>query len=49
MIKLIVILLYLSKEALSDINPHPAEVILNHSHPTLSQRIAAIEAEMVKS
>ncbi len=39
----------LSKESLSDINPHPAEVILNHSHPTLSQRISAIEAEMVKS
>ena len=33
----------LSKESMADINPYPAEVILNHSHPTLSQRIAAIE------
>ena len=33
----------LNKEALSDINPHPATVLLNYSHPTLSQRIEAIE------
>ncbi len=32
----------LNKESLSDINPHPAAVILEHSHPTLSQRIEAI-------
>ncbi len=36
----------LSKESFSDINPHPAEVILEYSHPTLSQRITAIESEM---
>ena len=33
----------LNKEALSGINPHPAMVVLNYSHPTLSQRIDAIE------
>ena len=33
----------LNKEALSDINPPPATVLLNYSHPTLSQRIEAIE------
>lgn len=33
----------LNKEALSDINPHPATVLLNYSHPTLSQRIEAID------
>ncbi len=33
----------LSKEALSDINPHPVKVLLDYSHPTLSQRIEAIE------
>ena len=33
----------LSKEALSDINPHPIKVVLNYSHPTLSQRIEAID------
>ena len=33
----------LNKESLSDINPHPATVLLNYSHPTLSQRIEAIE------
>ena len=32
----------LSKEALSDINPHPLKVLLDYSHPTLSQRIEAI-------
>lgn len=32
----------LSKESLSDINPHPAVVFLDYSHPTLSQRISAI-------
>ena len=33
----------LSKESLSDINPHPLIVKLEYSHPTLSERIAAIE------
>lgn len=33
----------LNKESLSDINPHPATVVLSYSHPTLSQRIEAIE------
>lgn len=33
----------LTKEALSDINPHPAVVWLQYSHPTLSQRISAME------
>lgn len=33
----------LSKESLSNINPHPAVVMLEYSHPTLSQRVAAIE------
>lgn len=33
----------LHKEALSDINPHPLKVLLQYSHPTLSQRITAIE------
>ena len=33
----------LSKESLSGVNPHPLMVILNYSHPTLSQRIDAIE------
>lgn len=32
----------LSKESLSDINPHPAVVVLSYSHPTLSQRVSAI-------
>ena len=41
--KLISALKRLEKEGLSDINPHPAKVILDYSHPTLSQRIAAIE------
>lgn len=33
----------LNKESLSGINPHPAMVVLAYSHPTLSQRIDAIE------
>ncbi len=33
----------LFKESLSDVNPHPAVVVLYDSHPTLSQRITAIE------
>ena len=33
----------LYKEDYSDINPHPLVVKLTYSHPTLSQRIAAIE------
>jgi len=33
----------LNKESLSDINPHPLNVMINYSHPTLSQRIAAID------
>lgn len=36
----------LFKESLSDVNPHPAVVVLYDSHPTLSQRITAIEANM---
>lgn len=42
---LIAALKRLHKESLSDINPHPVEVFLNYSHPTLSQRISAIERE----
>lgn len=45
---LIAALKRLHKESLSDINPHPAEVILYYSHPTLSQRITAIEKIMQK-
>ena len=41
--KLISSLKRLEKEALSDVNPHPLKVSLNYSHPTLSQRISAIE------
>jgi len=40
---LIAALKKLSKESMSDINPHPAVVWLEYSHPTLSQRITAIE------
>ena len=40
---LITALKRLNKEALSDINPHPAVVILKYTHPTLSQRIDAIQ------
>lgn len=32
----------LNKEALSDLNPHPVVVALEHNHPTLAQRIEAI-------
>ena len=32
----------LSKESLSNVNPHPYIVMVDYSHPTLSQRIAAI-------
>ena len=35
----------LNKESLAGINPHPAMVVLSYSHPTLSQRIEAIEKE----
>ena len=38
----------LSKENLADLSPSPLLVKLEYSHPTLSQRIAAIEAEMKK-
>lgn len=34
----------LSKESLSDLNPHPAVVVLEYSHPTLAQRIEAIRS-----
>jgi STE24 endopeptidase len=40
---LIAALKRLNRESLSDINPHPAVVILEYSHPTLSQRIDAIQ------
>ena len=40
---LIAALKRLNKESLSDINPHPAKVILEYTHPTLSQRIEAIQ------
>ena len=36
----------LFKESLADVNPHPAVVVLYDSHPTLSQRISAIEQNM---
>ena len=32
----------LSQDALTNLNPHPAVVALEYSHPTLSQRINAI-------
>ena len=38
----------LNKESLAGINPHPATVVLEYSHPTLSQRIAAIESNSAK-
>ena len=38
----------LSRENLADLSPSPLLVKLEYSHPTLSQRIAAIEAEMKK-
>lgn len=43
---LIAALKRLHKESLADINPHPAVVFLEYSHPTLSQRITAIENVM---
>ncbi|MBQ8185304.1 MAG: M48 family metallopeptidase [Clostridia bacterium] len=36
----------LSKDNLSDLNPHPVIVALEHSHPTISQRFDAIEKKM---
>ena len=33
----------LSKDSLTDLNPHPLVVKMLYSHPTLSQRIDAIE------
>jgi STE24 endopeptidase len=38
----------LSRENLADLSPSPLLVKLEYSHPTLSQRIAAIEAEARK-
>lgn len=38
----------LSRENLSDLSPHPWLVKLEYSHPTLSQRLNAIEKEMKK-
>lgn len=39
----------LSSDNLSNLNPHPLIVKLEYSHPTLSQRIAALSGEAVKS
>jgi len=36
----------LSKDNLSDLNPHPFIVAMEHSHPTISQRFTAIEKKM---
>ncbi len=36
----------LSKDNLTDLNPHPFIVKIEHSHPTLSQRIALVEEKM---
>lgn len=33
-------------DSLSDLNPHPALVALEYSHPTLSQRVALVEKHM---
>ncbi|MBR3997184.1 MAG: M48 family metallopeptidase [Clostridia bacterium] len=33
----------LHKDSLSDLNPHPVIVALEHNHPTLSQRITGVE------
>ncbi|MBE6542491.1 MAG: M48 family metallopeptidase [Ruminococcaceae bacterium] len=33
----------LSKDNFADLNPHPIEVALEHSHPTVSMRAAALE------
>lgn len=38
----------LCKDNLADLNPHPLIVTLEHSHPTLSQRIAAVSALMAE-
>lgn len=38
----------LSRDSLSDLAPSGLEIALEYSHPTLSQRIAAIEREMDK-
>ena len=35
----------LSRDSLSNLNPHPLTVLIEYSHPTLSQRIEAIEGE----
>ncbi len=35
----------LTKDNLSDLNPHPLIVALEHNHPTLSSRIANVERE----
>ncbi|MDO5133095.1 MAG: M48 family metallopeptidase [Eubacteriales bacterium] len=39
----------LSKDSLSNLNPHPLIVKLMYSHPTLSQRIEAIESKCLTS
>lgn len=36
----------LSKDNLTDLNPHPFVVKIEHSHPTLSQRISLVEEKM---
>ena len=36
----------LAKDNLSDLNPHPFIVAMEHSHPTISQRFTAIEKKM---
>ena len=36
----------LSQDNLADLNPHPLIVAVEHSHPPLSQRIAALTAQM---
>lgn len=45
--EMINVLKKLSQNGLSNINPHPIVVQLSYSHPTLSQRIDAIEKEML--
>lgn len=40
--ELIFALKQLSKDSLSNLNPHPVIVALEYSHPTISQRAAAI-------
>lgn len=37
------VLLKLTRKHLSDINPHPIDIFVNYSHPTMLQRINAIE------